>query len=183
MSAFHHKRTFATAVGNPEAVGLQTPSSGRSVLSLPGRMWRYGGKPMDELELSIPSERLIGFTVPENNRFLVCDHEEVWRVVVGLSVGVEQTDYAPYEIAERHDFVGWGKADAVPILSFGQRAVSYDFDRSASAAKVLFSDGTTEKKIEFPTFSGDWFGASLSREGRLLVLAEPYRIGLYRMTR
>ena len=135
---------------------------------------------MYDLGLSIPSERLIGFTVPCAGRFLVCDHDEVWQVVVGASVSIEQTDHAPYEIAERPDFVGWGKTDAAPILALGLSAVSYDFDPRASTVEVLFTDGVNEEQIDFPTFSGDWFCASLSRDGDLLVLAEPYSIKVYR---
>jgi hypothetical protein len=135
---------------------------------------------MDELDISIPSERLIGFTVPENNYFLVCGHDEVWKVVVGSSVCVMQTDYAPYEIAKQADFVGWGREDATPVFSSGQRTVYYNFDPSDPAVAVFFSDAEKAEKINFPTFSGDWFGASLSRDGGLLVLAEPYRISLYR---
>lgn len=139
---------------------------------------------MDELELSMPSERLIGFTVPENGCFLVCDHDEVWEVVVvGSTASVTPTDHAPYKIADRHDFVGWGKADASPILSLGQRTVSYDFDPSDPAVVVRLFGGETDQRIDFQIYSGDWFSASLSRDGRLLVLAEPYRISLYRVAR
>lgn len=135
---------------------------------------------MHKLGLSIPSERLIGFTVPDAGRFLVCDHDEVWQVVVGALVSVEQTGYAPYEIAKRPDFVGWGKADAAPILALGRSAISFDFDPRASAVKVFFTDGVNNEQIDFPTFSGDWFCASLSREGDLVVMAEPYIISVYR---
>ena len=137
---------------------------------------------MDELGLPIPSERLIGFTVPDNNRFLVCDHDEVWEVIIGSSVSVKETDHAPYEIAKRSDFLGWGGEDAAAIHAISQRAISYDFDPSASTLEVRFADGENQQKIDFPIFSGDWFSASLSRDGMLLVLAEPYRIGLYRTT-
>ena len=138
---------------------------------------------MQDLGLSIPSQRFIGFTIPLAGRFLVCDHDEVWEVVVEASVSVEETDHAPYEVAKRSDFVGWGKPDAAPILAIGQKAVSYDFDPRASAVKVSFIDGVHREQIEFPTFSGDWFCASFSREGELLVLAEPYSISVYRTTR
>ena len=135
---------------------------------------------MDELDLTIPSERLIGFTVPNNNRFLVCDHDEVWEVVVGQSACVKATDYAPYEVAKQTDFVGWGREDAEPVLTTGQRTVYYKFDPTASAVTVLFVDAEREEMIDFPILSGDWFCASMSRDGGLLVLAEPYRIGVYR---
>ena len=77
-------------------------------------------------------------------------------------------------------FAGWGKTDAAPILALGLSAVAYDFDPRASTVEVLFTDGVNEEQIDFPTFSGDWFCASLSRDGDLLVLAEPYSIKVYR---
>ena len=45
---------------------------------------------------------------------------------------------------------------------------------------MFFTYGVTREYIDFPIFSGDWFSASLSREGELLVLAEPYGISVYR---
>jgi hypothetical protein len=136
---------------------------------------------MDEIDFSIPSERLIGFTIPNGDRFLVCDHDEVWEVTVGASAGVRETDFAPYSIADRPDFIGWGKTDVSPILSYADRTISYNFDPSASTATVILKTGLGETQVEFPTFSGDWFAASLSRDGKLLVIAEPYKIGLYRV--
>ncbi len=135
---------------------------------------------MEDAGLSIPSERLIGFTVPEQNRFLVCDHDEVWEVVVGSTVVVEETDHAPYTIAERADFIGWGRGDEAPVLEFGGTKISYDFNPNAPVVQLRYKHNGEEGQIDFPIFSGDWFSASLSRNGELLVLAEPYGISLYR---
>jgi hypothetical protein len=138
---------------------------------------------MDEIDLGIPSERLIGFTVPNGDRFLVCDHDEVWEVNVGTSATICETDYAPYDVADQSDFIGWGKTDASPILDYADRTISYNFDPTASAATVILKTASGQTLVEFPTFSGDWFAASLSRDGKLLVIAEPYKIALYRIER
>ena len=46
---------------------------------------------------------------------------------------------------------------------------------------VAYEAGESLGTVEFPTFSGDWFAASLSDDGKHLVLAEPYSIALYRV--
>jgi len=135
---------------------------------------------MEDAGLSIPSERLIGFTVPDKNRFLVCDHDEVWEVVVDSTVVVEETDHAPYTVAERADFVGWGREHELPVLEFGRTKIAYDFDPKAPVLHLRYTQDGKEGQIDFPILSGDWFSASLSRNGKLLVLAEPYKISLYR---
>ncbi|TCP87951.1 hypothetical protein C8J42_1085 [Sphingomonas sp. PP-CE-1A-559] len=135
---------------------------------------------LENLPLSIPSERLIGFTVPADNRFLVCDHNEVWELITGVSTSVDETDFVPYKVAEQPDFVGWGKEDAAPVLKIGDSNISYNFDPKAAAVQVRYEYGANHYLFDFPTLSGDWFCASLSRDGNLLVLAEPYQIRLYR---
>jgi hypothetical protein len=134
---------------------------------------------MRRVDLSIPSERLIGFTIPRENSFLVCDHDEVWLVSVGFSADVEPTDQAPYDIAARPDFVGWGREDAAPIMEAGKTKISYDFDPHAQILRLRYATGETEREIDFPLLSGDWFAASFSQEGNLLVMAEPYHLHLY----
>ncbi len=134
---------------------------------------------MRRLDLAIPSERLIGFTIPRENSFLVCDHDEVWLVSVDSSTDIETTDYAPYEIAARPDFIGWGREDADPIMQTGKSKISYDFDPRADVLRLQYIVDDTEGEIDFPLLSGDWFAASFSQEGKLLVLAEPYHLHLY----
>ncbi|MGH6649924.1 MAG: hypothetical protein ACREB7_02215 [Sphingopyxis sp.] len=136
---------------------------------------------MRRIDLSIPSERLIGFTIPRNQGFLVCDHDEVWEVVIGVSVSVEPTSHAPYEIAARSDFVGWGREDSAPILTTGGSTISYEFDPRADVLHLHYATGETRNTIEFPILSGDWFAASFSEEGDLVVLAEPYHLDLYQI--
>jgi hypothetical protein len=134
---------------------------------------------MRRLDVAIPSERLIGFTIPCENSFLVCDHDEVWLVSVGSTADIEPTDHAPYEIAARPDFVGWGREDANPIMEAGESKIQYEFDPRADVLHLPYTIGEKEGEIDFPLFSGDWFAASFSLEGNLLVLAEPYHLHLY----
>lgn len=135
---------------------------------------------MKKLELSIPSERLIGFTIPRDGHFHVCDHDEVWVVEIGPPLKVEETDILPYNFAsESNDFIGWGSDRTHPILSHGDKAIGYDFDPKKDDLTLRYSNGDETHEIEFATFSGDWFTASFSRDGRYIVLAEPYCIAIY----
>lgn len=133
-----------------------------------------------QIELTIPSERVIGFTIPRDGVFHVCDHDEVWSVRIGPPASVEVTDYAPYEFAnDNADFVGWGQRNGRELKKAGSTEISYDFDPLQDFQTVECKIAGRVERRKFRTFSGDWFSASLSTDGRFLVLAEPYRIELY----
>lgn len=135
---------------------------------------------MKKLDLSIPSERIIGFTIPRDGHFYVCDHDEVWTVQIGPPLTVEVTDLRPYDFVAQSDaFIGWGDDRKLPILKRGDREISYDFDPTQDYVTVHFLVGGRGGEIEFQTLSGDWFSASFSEDGRYLVLAEPYGVEIY----
>ena len=82
------------------------------------------------------------------------------------------------------DFLGLllkGLAANVPLLRVGGHEVSYDFDPKSDFATVNCKVHGRSAQIKFRTLSGDWFAASLSDDGRHLVLAEPYDIALYEL--
>jgi hypothetical protein len=135
---------------------------------------------MKKLDLTIPSERIIGFTIPRDGRFYVLDHNEAWEIKIGPPLEIEETDIEPNGfVAKRDDFVGWGDERNPPILVHGETAVSYEFDPRQDHVTVSYSTGESSGEIEFRTLSGDWFSASLSADGSYLVLAEPYAVELY----
>lgn len=138
---------------------------------------------MRKLELTIPSERIIGFTILRDGRLFVCDHDEVWAVLVSHDVKIEETDFDPYLFsATRDDFVGWGEQRFVPLLKRGDREISYEFDPLQDQVTVTYSRGAVVSEIQFRSFSGDWFVASLSVDGAHLVMADPYLIELYELS-
>ena len=140
---------------------------------------------MRKLDLSIPpeSDRIIGFTIPRAGVFYVCDHAEVWRVAIGATPSVNVTDHPPYKFVEgRTDFLGLvfeGLRANDPLLHVGDNEIAWDFDPKKDLVAVNYNVGGRRGQIEFPILSGDWFAASLSDDGRHLVLAEPYDIALY----
>jgi hypothetical protein len=129
------------------------------------------------------SDRIIGFTIPKSEAFYICDHDEVWRIVIGVTPSVEATDHSPYEFVKgRSDFLGLvfaGCSANNPILRVGQNEIAYDFDPRNDFVTVEYKAAGRSGEIAFRTFSGDWFAASFSDEGKHLVLAEPYALALY----
>lgn len=140
---------------------------------------RHGGAVMQRLDLNgFRSDRILGFTVPRNGVFQICDHDEVWRVVIGASAEADVTDDAPYEFSQQSpDFIPEGSNR--PLLQAGQARLDYKFKRGDDFATVRYSSPITSGEIKFRTFSGDWFVASLSDDGRHLILAEPYDLAIY----
>lgn len=141
------------------------------------------------LKINLPAdlrlERIIGFTIPRGDVFFVSDHDEVWRVEFGASPSAEPTEHAPYAFVENNnDFLGLvfdGLRENQPILRVGSTEISYDFDPKAEFVRVSYRTERQAGTIDFRTFSGDWFAASLSDDGAYLILAEPYELGLYRL--
>jgi hypothetical protein len=128
-------------------------------------------------------ERFIGVTIPRSGKFSVCDHDEVVRITIDGSVAPEVSDEHPYKFVENNsDFLGIvfdGLPENQPILRVGSTAISYKFDPKQDFARVECDVAGKRGALEFRTFSGDWFVASLSEDGRHLVLAEPYEVALY----
>jgi hypothetical protein len=143
---------------------------------------------MEKLDLPLdlhPMERLIGFTIPRGGSFCVCDHAEVVRLDIREAVSADPDDQHPYEFVENNgDFLGLvfeGLTENQPVLRSGSTVISYDFDPNEEAVVVAYEVDGSRGTVEFPTFSGAWFAASLSDDGRYLVLAEPSDIVIYRV--
>ena len=142
---------------------------------------------MRKLDLSKPpeSDRIIGFTIPKGGTFYICDHDEVWKISIGKTLGIEVTGHSPYEFVERNtDFLGLvfeGLTANIPLLRVGGNEVAYYFEPRSDFVTINYKVNGRRGQIKFRTLSGDWFAASLSDDGRHLVLAEPYDIALYEL--
>ena len=109
----------------------------------------------------------------------MCDHDEVWTVALGADPIVEITGRAPYELAKQSaDFVGWGR-NANELRRVGQTEIAYDFDPKQDFVTVVYKVPARSGDVKFRTFSGDWFAASLSDDGKYLILADPYAMAVY----
>lgn len=143
---------------------------------------------MGKHSLSIPpeSDRIIGFTIPKEGAFYICDHDRVWRVTIGAPPSVEVTDHSPYKFVEgKTDFLGLvlnGLSANDPLLRVGQNEIAYDFDSTKDFVAVAYKVAGRSGQIDFRILSGDWFAASFSDDGKYLVLAEPYDLALYDVT-
>jgi hypothetical protein len=140
---------------------------------------------MRKLDLSKPraSDRIMGFTIPKGGAFHIFDHDEVWKVTIGTTLSIEVTDHPPYKfVGGNTDFLGLvfeGFTANSPLLRVGENEIAYDFDPTRNFVTVNYKVDGRSGEVEFRTLSGDWFAASLSDDGRHLVLAEPYDIALY----
>lgn len=128
-------------------------------------------------------ERFIGITIPRNGKFFVCDHDEVVQITIDGSVAPEVSEEHPYKFVENNpDFIGIVFDDLTknePILRVGTTGISYKFDPRQDFVQVEYDIAGKRGALDFRTFSGDWFVASLAEDGTHLVLAEPYEVALY----
>lgn len=142
---------------------------------------------MQKIDFKKPAvlERLIGFTIPRAGKFAICDHDEVWSAFMDPTRLPEVAEIHPYKFVEgNNDFLGLvfeGLGENQPIKRVGSTEIAWAFDPKSDFVTVHVRAGLEVDKVEFHTFSGDWFAASLSDDGQHLVLAEPYDIAVYRI--
>lgn len=134
-------------------------------------------------KLKIPdfTERLYGFTIPENGRVFACDHDEAFEISLSDRPEVEVLDHRPYEFIQSFENP-LGVPDGMPIHKVGDKQVSYSFNGRNDFVEVTVSRGASFEKLSFRTFSGDWFVGTFSTCGTYLVLAEPYLFECYEFT-
>lgn len=132
---------------------------------------------MQKISLPRISERIRAFTLPEEGAFCVSDYDEVYRISLTGELSIEVLDDDPYEFAARPEC--FGVSLHAPILEVGASRISYVFEPSQSQQNVSIVTSKGLENLSFRTFSGDWFVATLSRDGRFLIIAEPYLIEVY----
>ena len=108
------------------------------------------------------------------------DYDEVYRVSLN-SPSVSLLDDDPCSFADLYPD-HFGVSDNAPLLQVGSVTVAYDFDPAAPSQVVRIDSDGQAQEISFTTISGDWFIASLSRDGSYLVIAEPYLLEVYSLS-
>lgn len=134
-------------------------------------------------KLSIPkfTERLYGFTIPNDGKIYACDHDESFDITLEQSPVVEILDDNPYEFIASFEN-SLGVPGGVPIHQLNETELSYFFDGRDDFVNVTVRHGSQIKEISFRTLSGDWFVGTISKCGKYLVLAEPYLFECYEFT-
>lgn len=136
---------------------------------------------MQKIDLPRISERIRGFTLPENGVMNVFDYDEVFLVSL-QPPSIRVLDDNPYSFADLHpEHLGVSKN--APLLRAGSAAICYNFKPAAPSQDVRLEVDGLLREISFTTLSGDWFIASLSRDGSYLVIAEPYLLEVYSLLR
>jgi hypothetical protein len=135
-------------------------------------------------QLSVPDicERMIGFSVPQNDTVLVISYQGMHLVRLGRPITVETDEvYSEYDLYDPKVGVArylgreWdiiGLFPGRPILAGrdGERLVL----DAAGLTVALAVGGTTIWSATFENFSGDWAAATFSPDGRFIVLGCPY---------
>ena len=134
------------------------------------------------LKMPYVAERFLGVTIPDGGVMYACSYVGLHKLTLEDPVRVEtdeegSEDYAALESKG----AALGIFDGAPILEDAQTKIAYVFDPRADTQRIeIHRAGKTETLI-FPTLSGDWFFASLSKCGGFLLLAEPYAIEVHKI--
>ena len=134
---------------------------------------------MKRIPLPRISERIRGFTLPENGVLHVFDYDEVFKVDLRRgSVDVLAVDPVAFESEHPESL---GVSEKPPLLKTDRAAITYTFDPSADSQTVRLVIGGQSYDIPFRTLSGDWFVATLTADEQYLVIAEPYGLDAYEL--
>jgi hypothetical protein len=127
-------------------------------------------------------ERMIGFSVPQEDTVLVVSYEGTHLVHLGPPATVETDDayieydlYMPEAGTCRYRDRDWeiiGLHPGRPLLT-SQQGEWLELDEKAETVSVLV-DGEEVWSSPYENFSGDWAVATFSPDGRFIVLGCPY---------
>jgi hypothetical protein len=134
--------------------------------------------------LSVPAicERMIGFSVPQDDAVLVVSYEGMHLLRLGQPVTVEtDQDYAEYDLYDADAGVCAYRGKEWTIIGLypgrpihtgiaGERLV---LDAAKETISVIRS-GEEVWLSPFENFSGDWVAATFSQDRRFIVLGCPY---------
>lgn len=135
-------------------------------------------------QLPVPEicERMIGFSVPQDDTVLVVSYEGRHLVRLASPVTVESdSDYAEYDLYDsdagicRYQDREWniiGLHPGRPNL-IGCNGEQLMLDTDAETVSVVRKDDVVWSS-GFENFSGDWAAATFSPDGRFIVLGCPY---------
>lgn len=135
-------------------------------------------------QLPVPGicERMIGFSVPQDNTVLVVSYEGTHLVRLHQPVTVEtDPEYAEYDLYDpdagvcRYRGKEWeiiGLYPGRPILA-GRDGEQLFLDIERESVSVV-RGGRKVWSSAFKNFSGDWAAATFSPDGRFIVLGCPY---------
>lgn len=133
---------------------------------------------MQKLNLPRISERIRGFTLPEDGVMFVFDYDEVFRINLENTPFVETLCENPYEFETNHP-EHFGVSDREPILESGSFKLHYQFEPSDNFQAITLESSEKSQSIQFQTLSGDWFMATFSPCQKYLLIAEPYLFEVY----
>ncbi len=143
-----------------------------------------GGLVADWRQLAIPRicERVIGFSVPQDDTVLVISYEGMHLIRLSPQVTVEtDPEYREYDLYDevsgvcRYRGREWdiiGLFPGRPILA-GREGEELVLDADAETLSVV-KGGQVVWRSRYENFSGDWAAATFSPDGRYIVLGCPY---------
>lgn len=135
-------------------------------------------------QLPVPyiCERMLGFSVPQDDTVLVVSYEGTHLVRLGSPVGVEtDPDYTEYDLYDpdagvcRYRDRIWdiiGLFPGRPLLN-GRDGARLVLDPAGLTVSVIRGDEPVWSSA-FENFSGDWAAVTFSPDGRFIVLGCPY---------
>lgn len=135
-------------------------------------------------QIPVPNicERMIGFSVPQDDAVLVISYEGMHIVRLKPPITVEtDEEYAEYDLFDpdtgKCEYKGrpWniiGLYPGQPLLC-GLNGEQLILDTDEEVVSVV-KDGQVVWSSGFENFSGDWAAATFSPDGRFIVLGCPY---------
>jgi len=135
-------------------------------------------------QLLVPEicERMIGFSVPQDDTVLVVSYEGMHLIRLQTAVTVEtDTEHAEYDLYDSDSGICNYKGKKWSIVGLhlgrpitnGRDGEQLVLNTVTETVSVIKNDAEVWSS-EFKNFSGDWAAATFSPDGRFIVLGCPY---------
>jgi len=132
----------------------------------------------EQLKLPYVFERMIAFSIPENDEILIESYDG-WHLLK-----------LPPEVSVAHDPEGaedqcdvdrmLGLEGGAPIMEDSQRGHRLTLELARERLLIHDSGGGLVQEIEFSDLSGDWGYATYSKDAAWLLIGAPYDLYVYR---
>lgn len=145
----------------------------------------------ETLKLPFFCERMLAFSIPEQNRLWVMSHDELFQVTLAPQVYISTVLRGSEELGGIFDedrsvltingqiYPLLGLCGGVPILT-NQLGDQLSLEPSQDRLVILNSERQVKQVIEFSDLSGDRRWATFSADGRYLLIGVPYDLFIYR---
>jgi hypothetical protein len=143
----------------------------------------------NKIELPYLCERIIAFSIPENDTLYVMSYEGIHQVTLApdIKIRTDEEHAEDYELLNTEEMtMSYGGKHLKMLGLHGGRPITINnageklkLDRTACSLSIKDSTDHTRQTIQYTDLSGDWAIASYSADRKYLLIGTPYELHIF----